>query len=168
MYTASLARPDTQLKGLVELESRCQDVTQEVKLLCERQEVLAGLVEDQSRLQSKATEKYDETIFEEMRELEEKRSQKKPWYLYRKSTFCHGVKVRGIERACCKDWDGRERPRDTMSVEPCSSSMAGDMEEVSSESSRKMKDMEETTPEAWWKNVTKGKGQEVWRLEPEG
>ena len=39
-----------------------------------RQEVLAGLVEDKSRLQSRETEKYYETIFEEMRELEEKKS----------------------------------------------------------------------------------------------
>ena len=74
VYIASLARWDTQLKGLVELERRCQDLMQEVKLLSERQEVLAGHVEDKSRLQSKATEKYYETIFEEMRELEEKKS----------------------------------------------------------------------------------------------
>ena len=47
---------------------------QEVKLPSERQEVLAGLVEDKSRLQSQATEKYYETIFEEMREFEEKTS----------------------------------------------------------------------------------------------
>ena len=47
--------------------------------------------------------------------------------------------------------------RDTMSVESCSSSMACDMEEVCSESSRKMKDMEETTSETSWTAVTKGK-----------
>ena len=34
-----------------------------------------------------------------------------------------------------------------MSVEACSSSMACDMEEVCSEPSRKMRDMEETTSE---------------------
>ena len=55
-----------------------------------------------------------------------------------------------------------------MSVELCSSSMASDMEEAGSESSRKMKDMEETTSEASWTAVTKGKEKEVWRLEPEG
>ena len=57
VYIASLARWDTQLKGLVELKRRCQDLMQEVKLLSERHEVLAGLVEDKSRLQGKATEK---------------------------------------------------------------------------------------------------------------
>ena len=74
VYIASLARWETQLKGLVELERRCRELMQEVELLIERQEVLAGLVEDKSRLQSKATEKCYETIFEEMMELEEKKS----------------------------------------------------------------------------------------------
>ena len=53
MYIASLARWDTQLKGLVELERRCQELMQEVELFSERQEVLTGLVEDKSRLQRK-------------------------------------------------------------------------------------------------------------------
>ena len=42
--------------------------------MTERRNVLAGLVEDKIRLQRKATEMYYETIFEEMRELEEKKS----------------------------------------------------------------------------------------------
>ena len=65
---ASLARWSTQLKSLAELQRRCQDMMQEVKLLSERQEVLKGMVEDKIRLQSKATEKYYEQIFEEMKE----------------------------------------------------------------------------------------------------
>ena len=39
---ASLARWNTQLKSLAELERRCQGMMQEVKLLSERQEVLKG------------------------------------------------------------------------------------------------------------------------------
>ena len=39
---ASFARWNTQLKSLAELEWRCQGMTQEVKLLSERQEVLIG------------------------------------------------------------------------------------------------------------------------------
>ena len=42
-----------------------------------------------------------------------------------------------------------------MFVESCSSFMACDMEEVCSESSRKMKDMEETTSEASWTSSVK-------------
>ena len=55
-----------------------------------------------------------------------------------------------------------------MSVESCSSSMACDMEEAGSVSSRKMQDKEETTSEASWTAVTKRKEEEVCRLEPEG
>ena len=43
VYIASLARWDTHLKGLVELERRCQELTQEVKLSSETQEVVSGL-----------------------------------------------------------------------------------------------------------------------------
>ena len=56
---------------------------------------------------------------------------------------------------------------DTLSFESLSPSMACDMEEVGSESSRKMQDKEETTSEASWTAVTKGKGKEVWSVEPE-
>ena len=42
------------------------------------------------------------------------------------------------------------------------------MEEAGSESSRKMKGMDETTSEASWTAVTKGKEKEVLMLEPEG
>ena len=42
-----------------------------------------------------------------------------------------------------------------MSVESCSSSIACDMEDVGSESSRKMREKEESTSEASWTAVTK-------------
>ena len=80
VYITSWARWNAQLKGLVELDRRCQELMQEVELSSERQEVLAHLMEDKIRKQSKATEKYNETISEELK-------QKKPCYLYRKSTF---------------------------------------------------------------------------------
>ena len=54
---------------------KCQNMRQEVNLLSERQEVLEGMVEDKISLQSRATEKYCEKIFEEMKELEEKKSE---------------------------------------------------------------------------------------------
>ena len=156
VYIARLARRDTKLKGLVELKSRSQEPMQEVKLFSERQEVLACLVEDRTRLQSNATEKYYETIFEELRELVQKKS--------KEAIKAHSVtrmlqKLEGI-----RHWTGT---RDTMSVESCSSSMTDDMEVVCSESSRKMKDMEETTSQASCTTVKKGK-KKVWRLESEG
>ena len=47
---------------------------QEVKLLSERQEILNGMVEDKITLQNRATEKYYEQIFEEMKVLEKEKS----------------------------------------------------------------------------------------------
>ena len=58
--------------------------------------------------------------------------------------------------------------RDIMSVESCSPSMVCDTEEVSSESSKKVKDMNEITSEVLWTTVTKGREKKVWRLEPDG
>ena len=49
---ASRARCNTQLKGLAELEKRCQNEMQKVKLLSERQDTLKGMVVDKIRLQS--------------------------------------------------------------------------------------------------------------------
>ena len=72
------------------------------------------------------------------------------------------------ERARMMQRTGRIDARDIVSVQSCSLSMACDMEEVCSESSRKMQDKEETASEASWTAVTKGKEKEVWRLEPEG
>ena len=68
--------------------------------ICEQQEVLNGMVEDNIRLQSTATEQHYET--------EEKKS-KEALVLVQKNTFCHDVKVKGKDRECCKGWDGRER-----------------------------------------------------------
>ena len=86
VHIASRARWDAQLKGLVELERRCQELMQEVELLSESQEVLAGFMEDKIRIHSKATEKHCETIFEELKELEEKKP-KEALVLVQKSTF---------------------------------------------------------------------------------
>ena len=130
MYIASLARSDTQLNGLLELQRRCKELMREVRLLSERQEVLAGLVEDKIRIQTKATEKYYETIFEELKELA---LVQKRHVLIR----CRSERERarmlqrlGGSRAMRHGSDAQ----DTLSFESCSSSTAFDMDEVSSES----------------------------------
>ena len=60
---------------------------QEVKLSSERQEVLKGMVEDKIRLLCRATEKYYEQIFEEMKELEEKKSKEALLLVQKKHTL---------------------------------------------------------------------------------
>ena len=75
MYFASLARWDTQLKGLAELDRRCLDLMQEVQLLSERQEVLVGMVASKRNMQKETLQKYQEKVFEEFKELEEQRAE---------------------------------------------------------------------------------------------
>ena len=58
LYIASSAKWHTQLKGLVELEKRCLDLMQEVELLSDRQEVLAGLVVSKRDMQKEPHQKY--------------------------------------------------------------------------------------------------------------
>ena len=60
MYIASLARWNTQLKGMVELERRCQGVMQEVQLISERQEVLVDTVVSKRDMQKEVPKKYQE------------------------------------------------------------------------------------------------------------
>ena len=55
--------------------------------------------------------------------------------------------------------------QDFLSFESCRSSVVDDMEEVSSKSSMKMQDKEETAPEASWAAVTGRKEKEEWRLD---
>ena len=73
VYIASLARSDAQLRGIVELERRCQELMQEMS--SERQGVLAALWKTRADCRVKRPRKYCQTIFEEMREFEEKKSQ---------------------------------------------------------------------------------------------
>ena len=70
----------------------------------------------------------------------------------------------GGSRATGRRFDAQ----DTFSFEPCASSVACDMEEVSSESSMRMKGMGEITSEASWTAVTEEKEKQVWSLELEG
>ena len=71
---------------------------QEVKLLSERQEALAGMVEDKNRLQSNATEKYCEQIFEEMKELEEKKSKEALLFVQKKHILMRHQSERNVAK----------------------------------------------------------------------
>ena len=59
----------------MELERRCRNSRQVVQELSERQEISRGMVEDRIRMQRRATGKYYDQIFEEMKELEQKKSE---------------------------------------------------------------------------------------------
>ena len=131
-----------------------------------------GMIEDRIRLQSRVTEKYYEQIFEEM-ELEEKKSKEALLLLQKKHILMRYQSERDKARRLHRSGSsGVTRKgmdaQDFLSIERCRSSVVHDMEEVSSESSRKMQDKVGTTPEASWAAVITKKEKEEWRLEPEG
>ena len=94
--------------------------------------------------------KYQERVFEEFKELEKQKGKRNLGTRAKEARMLHRL---GGSRAV-KHWSGAQ---DSRSIESCSSSMACDMEEVGSESSRKMRDKEGTTSEASWTAVTQAK-----------
>ena len=111
-----------------------------MKLLSERQEVLNGMVEDMIRFESRATENYYEQIFEEVTGSLVTRTEKKHILIQYQSERdkARMLQKSGGSRVIRKEAD----MQDTLSSESCRSSVVDDMEEVSSESSRKMQDLE--------------------------
>ena len=72
---ASWARWAAQWKGLVELERRCQDTSQEIRLLNKRQEMLLNAIEGKLKMQSRANERLHDRIIEEIKEVERKKTE---------------------------------------------------------------------------------------------
>ena len=73
---ASWARWDAQWKGLVELERRCQDKSREIQMLSKRQEKFKYAIEGKLRVQSRPSERLQDQIIEEIKEMEHKRTEK--------------------------------------------------------------------------------------------
>ena len=71
---ASMARWEEHLVMLVVLERECLALSQKGEHLNEKQEVLAILMEGKLSMQKVAPEKYKEKMFEELKELEEKKT----------------------------------------------------------------------------------------------
>ena len=120
---------------------------QEVKLLSERQEVLKGMVEDNIRLQSKATDKYDEQIFQEMKELDERKSKEALLHVQKKHILMlfqnETDKGRRLQRSGSSRRTKKEADsQDLLSVESCRSSAVDHVGEMSLVSPRKIQDVQ--------------------------
>ena len=158
MYIANLERWDAQLKGWVELERRCQDLM--LELLSEIQEVPAGMVVSMRDMQKEA--KSTKRKYSRNSRSQRSKGQKEALELVQKKHMlikweeemerAKILQILGGLRAI-RHWNDA---RSVMFVESCSSSVAWKMQD------------KETTSEASWTAVTKGKEKEVWRLEPEG
>ena len=57
------------------LERTCRNTRQEIQVLRERQEIFQSMMEDKLKFQSRANERYHDQIFEEIKELEQKKSE---------------------------------------------------------------------------------------------
>ena len=66
---ASWARRKAQRKGLADLERRCQDISREIQMLNERQEIFQNAIEGKLRVQDRASERLQDQIIEEVKEL---------------------------------------------------------------------------------------------------
>ena len=65
---ASWARWEAQRKSLVVLERRCQDISREIQIVNERQEIFQKAIEGKLRVQDRATERMQDQIIEEIKE----------------------------------------------------------------------------------------------------
>ena len=70
LFVASWARWEAQRKGLVDLERRCQDISRYTQMLNKRQEICQSAIEGKHRVQDRASERLQDQIIEEIKELE--------------------------------------------------------------------------------------------------
>ena len=75
LCVASWARWDAQWKSLMELERRCQDMSREIQMLSKRQDIFQNAIEGKLRVQSIASERLLDQIIEEIKEMEQKRTE---------------------------------------------------------------------------------------------
>ena len=150
----------------------CQNMRQEVNLLSERQDIFRGMVEDKIRMQSRATEKYCEQIFEEMKELEEKKSEEALLLVQKKFDLCRYQNERDEARRLQTSGSSRRTKKeadshDLLSFQSCRSSAVDHVEEMSLESPRKIQDVQVVMSETAGR-ATRGRGDDAWRLETQG
>ena len=65
-----------------------RDTRQEIQVLTERQEIFKSTMEDKLKLQSRANERYHDQIFEEIKELEQKKSEEALLLVQKKYDVC--------------------------------------------------------------------------------
>ena len=79
LFVACWARWEAQRKGSVDLERRCQDISREIQMLNKRQEIFQNAIEGKLRVQDRASERMQDRIIEEIKELIHRRSLASSW-----------------------------------------------------------------------------------------
>ena len=96
---ASWARWEAQRKGLVDLESRCQDTSREIQMLNKRQENFQIAIEGKLRVQDRASETLQDQIIEEIKKLESTKTEEALQNIG-KSMTCGCTKMRKKQQGC--------------------------------------------------------------------
>ena len=89
---------------LILLERECLEQREEIEHFTEKQEVLASVMEGKMSMQQVAPEKYQEKIFEELKELEEQKTREALELVQRKQKLVKWEGEREREQGCCKGW----------------------------------------------------------------
>ena len=109
IMVASMARWKKHLRLLIVLEREGLDFSEAIEHLSEKQELLATLMESKMSLQKVAPEEFQRQIFQELKELEDRR-QKKHWSSWDASTSWGIRKMNVSEQGCYKGWSC-QRPK---------------------------------------------------------
>ena len=101
LFVASWARWEAQRKGLVDLERRCQDMSRDIQMRNKRQEVFQSAIEGKLRVQGRASERLQDQIVEEIKELQSTKTEE-GCKLRRKSMTCGCTKMRKKKQKDCR------------------------------------------------------------------
>ena len=130
------------------------------------------MVEDNIRMQNRATEMNCEQIFEEMKELEEKKPEEALptvhdiyclWRYQNERDEARKLQRSGSSRRIKEEADSQ----DLLSFQSCRSSAVDHVEEMSLEPPRRIQDVQVVISETAGK-ATRGRGEDALRLEAEG
>ena len=135
-----------------------------MKLSSARQEIVKSTLEDKLRMQSRATEQYDQ-IFEEVKELEENKSEE-PQLIVQRSTVYGDIQndrdeARRLQRSG-RSRRTKEADSQDLSFESCRSSVVDYTEEMSPESPRKSQGVQVVMSETAGKAM-RGREEDAWR-----
>ena len=141
-----MARWEKHLRKLTVLERKCLDLSEANEQLSEKQELLATLMESMKSLQKVASEEFQRQIFRVFTQLEEQRSKEALELLGRKHKFGKLEKRRNRVRVLQEsEPSGAEGDvivaSDSPSFCSCSPTLAHDVDEAMSTSSRKSPSM---------------------------
>ena len=123
-------------------------------------------------MQSRATAKYYDQIFAEMKELEERKTEEALLLVQKKFDLWRFQNERDEARSLPRSGSSRRMKMETdsqdpFSVQSCRSSAVDHVEEIILEFSRKRQDVQVVMSEIAGKEM-KERGEDAWRLEPEG